>query len=90
MNAAIDANTRDTWTAYNDTTGQIERVYCDPVTNALLVFGVAADGNTPTAINRALIDGNTRNAATGFNDTSGLIEAFRCGNGGELLVKAVS
>ena len=82
----IDANDKPTLLAYNDTTGLVEPVRVDPVTGALEVFAVAADANTPTAINRAYIDANDNSTLIGFNETSGLIEAIRCGVGGELLV----
>lgn len=88
-NAKIDANEKNTWTAYNETTGLIEDVVVDPVTGALLVFGVTFDGNTPTALNRSLIDANDIPTETGYNETSGLIEALRCGSGGELLIISV-
>lgn len=86
VTAKIDANDRGTWTAYNATTGLVERVYCDPVTNALLVFGVPTDGNTPTTLNTAKIDANDRNTLLALNDTSGLVEALRCDSNGSLLV----
>ena len=82
----IDDNDKPVMRAWNDTTGKVDYVYCDPVTNAILVYAVAPDGNTPTAIHRAFIDDNTNPTLTGYNETSGLIEALRCGANGELLV----
>lgn len=87
--AAIDSNTKSTWTAYNETTGQIERVYCDPVTGALLVYVVPFDGNMPTTLNNAKIDANDKGTMTAYNETTGLVESLRCGNGGELLLKTM-
>lgn len=90
MNTAkIDANTKSTWTALNETTGQIERVYCDPVTGALLVYAVVASGNAPTTRNNVKTDANDKGTQGALNETTGLVEALRCGNGGELLIKAM-
>lgn len=88
--ANIDSNQKGTWTAYNETTGLVERVRVDPVLNAVLVFGVASDASVPTSVNRAKIDGNSKGTATGYDDTTGSVEAMRCGNDGSLLVKIVS
>jgi len=82
----IDDNNKPVIRTLNSTTGLVDYLYCDPVTNAILVYGVTADGNTPTAINRAFIDDNNKPTLTGYNETSGLIEALRCGSGGELLI----
>jgi len=87
-NQAIDPNDIGTWTAYNDATGNIERVRVDPVTNALLVYAVTWDGNTPTSLNNTKIDANDKATEIGLDDTTGLIEAFRCGTDGSLLVVA--
>lgn len=84
--AQIDQNDKPTWLAYNETTGLVEPVMCDPVTGSLYIYVVAADSNTPTAINRALIDSNDNATQIGYNDTSGLIECLRCGTDGSLLV----
>lgn len=84
--AKIDQNDNPTWIAYNETTGGVEAVAVDPITNALYVFGVSPDGNTPTTLNNAKIDANDSATEIGYNDTSGEIEALRCGNNGELLV----
>lgn len=88
--AQIDQNDKPTWLAYNETTGLVETVYCDPITNALYVFGVTADANTPTALNAAQIDENDKATQLGYNETTRLTECLRCGNGGELLIKIVS
>jgi hypothetical protein len=88
--AAIDNNNKGTLTAYNDTTGQIERVYCDPVNGALYIFNVAADANVPTTLNTAKIDENHKDTLLGYNETTGLPEALRCGANGELLAVVVS
>lgn len=88
--AQIDQNDKPTWLAHNETTGLVETVYCDPVNNALYVFGVAADANTPTALNVAQIDENDKPTQLGYNETTGLTECLRCGSGGELLIKIVS
>lgn len=85
-NQAIDGNQRGTWTAYNETTGQVERVRCDPVTNALLVYAVTADSNSPQALNTAKTDANNRPTALAYNETTGMPEALRCGTDGSLLV----
>lgn len=85
----IDGNTRNTWGLYNETTGLIEPARVDPVTGALLIFGVALDANTPTTFNRAGIDANGRNTLSAWNDTSSGIEALRCGTDGSLLCKIV-
>jgi hypothetical protein len=82
----IDANTRNTLLLYNETTGGVEPARVDPVTGALLVYGVVADANTPATFNRAGIDGNTRNTLSAWNETQSIIEALRCGSSGELLV----
>lgn len=88
--AQIDSNDKPTWLAYNETTGLVETVYCDPINNALYVFGVAADANTPTTLNVAKIDANDKPTELGYNESSGLPEALRCGSAGELLIKIVS
>lgn len=84
----VDENDKPTWLAYNEITGLVEPVRVDPTLGYLEVFGVAADANVPTAINRAFIDGNDNATLTGYNETTGLIEALRCGTGGELLIIA--
>lgn len=89
-NARIDTNHKGTWTAVNSVTGLVENVRVDPILNAVLVFGVTADSNVPSALNVARIDANNRNTMIGYNDTAGTIEALRCGSGGELLIKPVS
>lgn len=88
--AQIDANDKPTWLAYNETTDSVETVYVDPSTNALFLFGIAADANVPTALNTAKIDANDKPTELGYDETSGLSEALRCGSGGELLVTIVS
>lgn len=88
--AQIDQNDKPTWLAYNETTGLVETVYVDPITNALYLFGIAADANTPIALNSAKIDGNDKPTELGYNETTGLVESLRCGSGGELLVIEVS
>jgi hypothetical protein len=86
MNAKIDDNTRNTWALYNETTGLIEPARVDPITGALLVYGVSADANSPTTYNRAGIDGNSRNTISLWNDTQSIVESARCGSNGELLI----
>lgn len=82
----IDENDKPTLLAYNDTTGVVATLLVDPVFYSLEVFGVASDGNIPTALNRAKIDENDYPTLLGYNETSGLVEALRCGSGGELLI----
>ena len=86
--AKIDVNDKPTWLLWNATQGKTETAYVDPVTGAVLVYSVPTDGNTPTAINRALIDGNDNPTLSAYNDTSGLVEALRCDANGSLLVQA--
>lgn len=85
-NARIDQNDKPTWLAYNETTGLVENVYVDPITNALLIFIVASDSNTPTALHAAKIDANDYPTQIAYNETTGLIESLRCGSNGELLI----
>ena len=85
----IDSNDKPVLLAYNETTGLVEPVRVDPTLGYLEVFGVTADSNTPTAINRAFIDANDNATLTAYNETTGLIEALRCGTGGELLIVSV-
>lgn len=84
--ARIDQNDKSTWLAYNETTGLVENVVVDPLTNALLVYIVSRDTNTPTTLNTARIDENDKATTLGYNETTGLVEAFRCGNDGSLLI----
>jgi hypothetical protein len=84
--AKIDQNDKPTWLAYNETTGLVEPVYCDPITNELLIYIVDSDSNTPTTLNTAKIDANDKPTELGYNETTGLVEALRCGTGGELLI----
>lgn len=84
--AQIDSNDKPSWLAYNETTGLVETVYCDPITNALYVYRVEADGNTPTTLNTAKIDANDYPTQLGYNETTGLTEALRCTDGGALLI----
>ena len=86
----IDDNTRNTWLLYNETTGGVEPARVDPITGALLVYGVTADANTPATYNRAGIDGNSRNTISLWNDTQSIVESARCGVNGELLTKIVT
>lgn len=88
--AQIDQNDVKTWLLYNETTGLIENAVVDPITGALLIYGVVSDLNTPTAINHALIDQNDVKTKLLYNETTGLVESARCGSGGELLVLEVS
>jgi hypothetical protein len=88
--AQIDQNDKPTWLAYNETTGLVETVYCDPITNALYVYGVVADANTPTTLNNAKIDENDYPTQLGYNETSGLPECLRVGSTGGLLINIVS
>jgi hypothetical protein len=69
----IDGNTRNTWLLYNETTGLIEPARVDPVTGALLIYGVTADGNSPTTYNRAGIDGNSRNTISLWNESIAIV-----------------
>ncbi len=87
--AQIDQNDKPTWLAYNETTGLVETVYCDPITNALYVYGVTADGNSPTTLNTAQIDANGKPTELGYNETSGLTECMRCTDEGALLINIV-
>ena len=87
--AYIDPNTNSTWTLWNETSQAIETAYCDPVTGALLIYLVATDGNSPTAINHAIIDANNKATITAYNDTSSSIEALRCSTNKGLLIKIV-
>ena len=82
----IDDNDKPVLLAYNETTGLPETVYVDPITNAVLCFGVADEGGTFTDLNNAEIDENENATMLGYNETTGLISALRCGSGGELLV----
>ncbi len=84
--AQIDQNDKPTWLAYNETTGLLEPVMCDPITNVLYVYAVVADSNTPTAINRAKIDENDNATQIAYNQTTGLVEALRCSTDGYLLI----
>ena len=86
MEARTDQNDVKTWLAYNDTTGIVEPVRVDPVTDALLVYEVSADANSPATLNNAKIDQNDQSTLLGFNETTGLVEALRSGVNGELLV----
>lgn len=88
--AQIDQNDKPTWLAYNETTGLVETVYCDPITNALYVYGVTADANVPTTLNNAKIDENDKPTELGYNETTGLTECLRCNSSGVLLTKVVS
>ena len=84
--AQIDSNDKPTWLAYNETTGLVEPVYVDPVTNVLYVFGVAPGSETPTEIDRARIDANDKPTEIAYNETTGGVEALRCDINGVLLV----
>ncbi|HWA06768.1 MAG TPA: hypothetical protein VG961_09485 [Ignavibacteria bacterium] len=88
-NAYIDENERNTLTAWNETTGEIEPLYVDPVTGALLVYAVSISSPTVTAFDRAGIDDNSRNTLSAWNDTTGSVEALRCDSSGNLLVMKV-
>lgn len=83
----IDQNDKPVWLALNETTGLIEPVYVDPITNELPIYVTIESENTPTAINTAKIDANDKATEIAFNETTGLIEALRCGSHGELLIK---
>jgi hypothetical protein len=84
--AYIDANTRNSWSLYNETTGIIEPARVDPVTGALLIYAVGNISATPSSFNRAGIDGNGRDTLAGLDETTNSIEAFRCDSSGNLLV----
>ena len=87
MNTAkIDQNDVKTWLAYNETTGLVEPIRVDPVTDAILVYEVAIDANTPTDINDAHIDQNDVKTKLAYNNITDKTECFRCGNLGELLI----
>lgn len=86
MQARIDENDAKTWLAYNETTSLIEHVVVDPILNALYIFLITPDINTPTTLNNAKIDENDVKTLLGYNETTGLVEALKCGDGGELLV----
>lgn len=85
--AHIDQNSRNILTGYNNTTGLIENFHVDPVTGALLVYGVASDGNTSSERLNAKMDGNSRNTLSAYNETSGQVESLQCSDNGELLIK---
>lgn len=85
--AKIDQNDKPTWLAYNDTTGLVEPVRVDPVTEAIEVFAVTDTSLVYTAIPNAKIDGNDKATLLGYNETTGLVEALRGGANGELLIK---
>lgn len=89
-NSKIDENDVKTWVAYNETTGLVEPLRVDPVTGALLCYGVSDTGGTFTDINNAKIDQNDVKTKIGYNEDTNNIEAFRCGASGELLVKIVT
>lgn len=86
MNAGIDQNDVKTWLAYNDTTGLVENVRVDPITGALLVYGVPDTGLTYTTIEGAKIDGNDVKTKTAYNNIIDKTESLRCGRGGELKI----
>ena len=85
-NAKIDVNDKPTWIAYNETTGEVEPVACDPVTGALYVHLVTQSVTLPTSLQNAKIDANENSTQLGYNETTGAIEAMRCASSGELLV----
>ncbi len=87
--ANIDQNTRNTLTAYNDTTGFVEELRVDPVLGALLIYGIPNTGGTFTDLDHASIDGNGRNTLSAWNENKNRIEAMRCSNEGYLLIKPV-
>jgi len=87
--AQIDQNDKPTWLAYNETTGLLETVVCDPITNALYVYGVTAVASTPNTLNVAQIDANDNATQIGYDEDAGTIEALRCTDGGALLIKIV-
>lgn len=88
-NTSIDANNRNVLSAQNDDTGEIEDLYVDPVTGALLVYGVADAGGTFTDLNELGIDENGRNTLGAWNEDTEQIESLRCSDQGELLVTIV-
>ena len=86
MQAGIDANDVKTWLLYNDTTGKVEPARTDPVTGAILIYGVTPDANTPATIDHALIDANDVKTKLAYNNIQDIVEPMRCGVGGELLI----
>lgn len=84
--AQIDANDKPTWLAYNETTGLVETVACDPITNALYVYGVTEVTSTPNTLNVAQIDANDHETKLAYNQTTGLPETLRCTDDGTLLI----
>lgn len=63
---------------YNETTGQAEPARVDPVTGALLVYGVKDTLGTPSAVTVFDRDGNHVPVKGAYNETTGLVEAVRC------------
>jgi len=86
MQAKIDQNDVKTWLAYNETTGLVEPVRVDPVTDALLIYIVAPCSDAALTLNSAKIDENDTKTLLGYNETTGLVESLRCCDGGELLI----
>lgn len=89
METPIDESSRNTWSAMNESTGLIEPVLCDPVSNAIYVYGVADSAGTYTALDRAFIDENGRNTMTAWNDDTSMVDALRCSDEGYILVYPV-
>jgi hypothetical protein len=87
--AHIDENDVKTWLAYNETTSLVENVRVEPITGALMVYGVPPCGDTPNDLNNAKIDENDVKTLLGYNETTGLVEALRCCDDG-LLVTVVT
>lgn len=71
---------------YNETTGLTEPARVDPVTGALLVYGVSATTGTPSDITVFPRDENHVAVKGAYNETSGEVEAVRCTNDDSLLV----
>lgn len=90
-NASIDANTSRTVILYNPTTNDTERLYVDPVTEAVLIYNTA--NMSPTALGsckNAKRDGNDSPTMLGYDDTSGSIECLRTDTNGNLITILVS
>lgn len=75
---------------YNETTGQVEPARVDPVTGALLVYGVLASTGSPSAVTTFSRDENHVAVKGAYNETTGLVEAVRCTDDNTLLVKIES
>ena len=76
--------------AYNETTGLTEPARVDPVTGAILVYGVSASTGSPSAVTTFPRDDNHVAVKGAYNETTELVEAVRCTTDNSLLVKIES